>query len=219
MAEMQKHALNILQNMFIHESEYFFVIDKYGNNIMNGQDLFPKNTNILSLKDMDGKELVKELIKSSESMKPYFVSYKLRNPVINKIEQKFSYVKKVEGSDWIVGSGFYYNEYNQKLEEKTLVLQAMYKKQYKTILAVSFLLIILSIFVSYFLSMALKKRFTLYSKAIKDKNNEKIGHLTISAGLVTYKADEDKDELIKRVDLALYNAKNNGRNTIILGDD
>ncbi|MBU0632663.1 cache domain-containing protein [bacterium] len=361
MEEMQKHALDILQNMFLHQSEYFFVIDKYGNNIMNGQNLFPKNTNVLALKDVDGKELIKELIKSSNSIKPYFVSYKLRNPVTNKIEEKFSYVKKVEGSDWIVGSGFYYNEYNKKLEEKVLVLQEMYKKQYKTILTFSFFLIVLSLFASYYLSIALKKRFMLYSKEIRDKNNElmnlnasleqivlqrteelnqayedmkeiaikdsltqvynryyfndallseihrsdrynltfslcmfdldhfkevndtyghdvgdmvlksiaevvkkylrksdvfarvggeefmiimpkttirtsskiinriligveehifeKIEHLTISAGLVTYKAKEDKDELIKRVDLALYNAKKNGRNTIVLGDD
>ncbi|WP_345991491.1 cache domain-containing protein [Sulfurimonas sp. HSL-1716] len=193
MAQMHEHSLNTLRNMFLNHSKYFFVIDKYGNNIMNGQDLFPKNTNILSLKDTDGKEFVKELIKSSDSKESYFVSYKLKNPLTGKVEEKFSYVKKVLGTDWIVGSGFYYNFFNDRLQKKAASLQEMYKKQYLRILFFSFVLIVLSLFVSYLISVSLKKRLTEYSKEIKEKNNE-LTNLNISLEKIV---DERTQELHK----------------------
>jgi len=41
-----------------------------------------------------------------------------------------------------------------------------------------------------------------------------IGKITVSLGLVTYRNDESFAEIIKRVDTALYKAKNNGRNNL-----
>ena len=172
MSQMKEHALKTLRNMSINESEYFFVIDENGNNIMNGQGLFPRNENVLSLKDEDGKEFIKELIKSAKSKDPYFVSYKLKNPLTGQVEEKFSYVKKVPGSDWIVGNGFYYNAFNDKLQEKAESLTKMYKKQYVRIMIFSLVLIVLSLLVSYLISIALKNRLLKYSKEIKQKNSE-----------------------------------------------
>ena len=172
MSQMKEHALKTLRNMSVNESEYFFVIDENGNNIMNGQDLFPRNENLLSLKDADGKEFVKELIKSAKSKAPYFVSYKLKNPITGKVEEKFSYVKKVPGSDWIVGNGFYYKAFNDELQKKIESLNEMYKKQYTRIMIFSLVLIVLSLFVSYLISIALKNRLLNYSKEIKQKNSE-----------------------------------------------
>ena len=45
---------------------------------------------------------------------------------------------------------------------------------------------------------------------------DKVGHITISFGLVSYKEKESKEELLKRVDIALYNAKDSGRNRVIV---
>jgi len=41
-----------------------------------------------------------------------------------------------------------------------------------------------------------------------------IGKITVSLGLVTYRDDESFAEIVNRVDMALYKAKNNGRNNL-----
>lgn len=168
--ELENSALEILKNIFINESDYFFALDDNGNNIMSGQNLIKYDTNILSLKDIDGKEIAKELIKSANSDTPYFVPYKIRNPQTNKVDQKYSYVRKVPNSSLIVGSGFYQHELNEKIEIKQLELKELYSKAYNQILFLSFIIMIISLVVSYYISLKLKERIMEYSKALKEKN-------------------------------------------------
>lgn len=191
MAELENSALDILKNTFINESDYFFVIDEDGNNIMNGQNLFKEGANILSLKDVDGKEVVKELIKSANSDEPYFVSYKLKNPKTGMIDQKYSYVRKVPQSNWIVGSGFYDFELHNQIESKRLELKGVYIKEYTKILFLSFFMMLLSLFVSYDISKRLKEKLLEYSKELTEKNDELI---TLNSSL-EYLVEERTAEL------------------------
>jgi diguanylate cyclase (GGDEF)-like protein len=46
---------------------------------------------------------------------------------------------------------------------------------------------------------------------------KKVLPITMSFGVVEYRSGEDKDELFKRVDNALYEAKENGRNRVVAG--
>jgi diguanylate cyclase (GGDEF)-like protein len=50
---------------------------------------------------------------------------------------------------------------------------------------------------------------------IEEYNFETIGKATVSLGLVDYRENESFVEILKRVDTALYKAKNNGRNILI----
>lgn len=59
------------------------------------------------------------------------------------------------------------------------------------------------------LSLAEKLRKAIDTHAFKDGI-----HVSISIGLTLFKGGETKQELVKRVDKALYSAKNSGRNTV-----
>ncbi|HIP20193.1 MAG TPA: diguanylate cyclase [Sulfurimonas sp.] len=45
---------------------------------------------------------------------------------------------------------------------------------------------------------------------------KKVGRITVSIGISLYRKDEDKEKLLKRIDLALYKAKEEGRNQVVL---
>ena len=49
---------------------------------------------------------------------------------------------------------------------------------------------------------------------VADHRFEKAGRVTLSFGVTAYTRPEDVEETIKRVDEALYAAKNNGRNRV-----
>ena len=51
-------------------------------------------------------------------------------------------------------------------------------------------------------------------EVINRATGKKIAKITFSAGVAEYRGNEDVEELVSRVDQALYNAKNSGRNRI-----
>lgn len=54
-------------------------------------------------------------------------------------------------------------------------------------------------------------------KAVDENNFSVIEHATISVGVVTSLGNEDGSEMFKRVDVALYEAKEQGRNRVCIG--
>lgn len=62
-------------------------------------------TSLLNLKDVDGKEFIKEMIEVAKTKGEGWVEYQWKNPQTNKIQPKASYIKRV--GDVFVGGGVY----------------------------------------------------------------------------------------------------------------
>jgi len=58
---------------------------------------------------------------------------------------------------------------------------------------------------------------TTLKKAISDYDFEKVGRVTASFGLTQVAVGDDTEDIIKRADLALYSAKESGRNKVVCG--
>lgn len=170
--EMKKSTLDILNNSISSDSEYFFIIDKAGKVIAPEKNSNLLGKNILSLKDVDGKEFVKELMNSVNSNHPHWITYKWNNPISQKIDIKHSYVKKVPNSNWLIGSGFYMEQYNKKIALKKAELEKANQKQLGNMLLLSCIILFFSFIISYFISKMIQKRFIKYAEMIEVKNNE-----------------------------------------------
>lgn len=84
---------------------YVFVI-----NFQGAWDCYPPKpagvgTNLIDLKDVDGKELVKEMIDVAKTKGEGWVEYHWKNPATNKIQPKATYLQRV--GDGFVASGVY----------------------------------------------------------------------------------------------------------------
>jgi len=170
--EIEKNTLDIINNSAVGASEYFFVIDQDGNFVLAGKNRDLIGKNVLQLRDSDGKYLIKDIIKNAEFKDSSWVSYKWKNPENGRIEQKYSYAKRVPNSNWIIGSGFYMEEVNRKIADKKIELAQINQKQLKNILEMSGLILFISLIGSYVISSSIRRRFLNYSKTIETKNKE-----------------------------------------------
>ena len=84
---------------------YIFVIDTKGITMAHGGNAKLVGKDMSELKDADGKFFMKEIIKTATDKGKGWVDYKWTNPVTKKVEDKTTYVEKVDG--YVFGCGVY----------------------------------------------------------------------------------------------------------------
>jgi signal transduction histidine kinase len=86
---------------------YIFVYDFEGNNIAHGANPKMVGKNLLELKDVDGKELIKDQIKLVKANGAgWYGPYRFTNPVTNKIESKKSYCMRGAGDTYACAGAY-----------------------------------------------------------------------------------------------------------------
>jgi cytochrome c len=85
---------------------YPFFYDLNGLNVAHGARPALVGKNLISLKDQDGKYLIKEMIAIAKGPGSAWIDYKWPHPFTSKIEGKSSYIEKM--GDYFVGVGVYH---------------------------------------------------------------------------------------------------------------
>ena len=100
--------INNTKGKFVDEEYYIFVLDMDGVCLARGDGNAKRiGKNLIEEQDPNGKFYIKEMIKILKTTGWGWVDYKRTNPTVKKIENKSSYVKKVEGENFFFGCGFY----------------------------------------------------------------------------------------------------------------
>ena len=84
---------------------YPFIYDFAGVNVAHGARPALIGKSLISLKDQEGKFLVRDMLDIAKTQGKGWYDYKWPNPLNNKIEDKSSYVEKM--GDYWVGVGVY----------------------------------------------------------------------------------------------------------------
>jgi signal transduction histidine kinase len=86
---------------------YIFVYDFDGKNIAHGANPKMVGKNLLELKDVDGRELIKDQIKLVKAKGAgWYGPYRFTNPVTNKIETKKSYCMRAAGDTYACAGAY-----------------------------------------------------------------------------------------------------------------
>lgn len=100
-------AFNDPSGEFRTKDLYLFGYSPDGKRIIHGAFKHLIGRDITGDRDPDGKYYAKEMLEVGMTKGSGWVDYKYVNPATKKIEQKSSYVMKVD--DLVLGSGFYKN--------------------------------------------------------------------------------------------------------------
>lgn len=98
-----------------HNGElYPFVYDYDGVSVAHGARPALVGKNLISLKDQDGKYLIREIVQIARKDGSGWIDYKWPNPLDNRIEDKTSYVEAM-GGKYVVGVGVYRSKASSQL--------------------------------------------------------------------------------------------------------
>lgn len=95
------------KGQFVDRDLYIFVYGMDGTNLAIGNGNASKmvGKNLIEMRDADGRYIIKGFVELLNAKGKGWYDYKWPNPVTKAVEQKSSYVEKVD--DMIVGAGIY----------------------------------------------------------------------------------------------------------------
>lgn len=136
--QIQKDVINAIDKLKTNQNpnEYIFIYDFEGNVIQSSIKKENIGKNFYHIVDVNGKEVIKELINSSKKENGGYVEYVWYKPQINKETNKISYAKAYKNWNWTIGKGVYLDEidklvrikedeYNQKISNYTLQITSL----------------------------------------------------------------------------------------------
>ena len=90
---------------YVDRDLYLAVYDMQGKCMAHGQNSKQVAKSLMTVKDPDGKEFVRERVTLAQAQKSFWQEYKFTNPVTKAIQSKLAYCERVD--DLIVCGGIY----------------------------------------------------------------------------------------------------------------
>lgn len=117
----EREAAEILRKMTFGEDNYFFVYNGEGTNIVHPRLTYLVGKNWIGLKDKNGQYVIADLIKGAKGGGEFY-SYIWQKPSTKEYVPKLAYSTYFSRWDWMLGTGIYLDDVNQKM---TLVRQQL----------------------------------------------------------------------------------------------
>lgn len=105
-AESAYAAFSDPKGAFVDRDLYLFVFDMSGKTLAHGANPKLLGKNLIDMKDIDGKPLIKDFLELANAKGKGWVDYKWPHPVTKEYLPKSSYIEKID-KDTIIGCGVY----------------------------------------------------------------------------------------------------------------
>ena len=113
---MQKEVLKSIEEMKYGKEGYFWINDINTKMIMHATKPELNNKDLSNIVDAKGKYFFKEMVKVAKSEKKHgLVKYHWKTPKKVKPREKFSYVSHFEPWGWVIGTGAYVDNIEEKI--------------------------------------------------------------------------------------------------------
>ena len=172
----KERILSYISSIRYGDNGYIFVIDDKGTYLSHIEKSYI-GKNRLELKDTNGFMITKEILNLANSGKNGYLQYVgTIKPQTKQPSQKITYVKDFKDWNWVIASGFYTDELEKQILDKQNELKEKYFKNIVNLLLVSLLLTIVFLFISFYISKKLERRFYKYKQTVSNqikKNREK----------------------------------------------
>nr|WP_321268358.1 cache domain-containing protein [uncultured Sulfurimonas sp.] len=162
--------IDVIENVDTVGDHYIIMMNTDGNALISKSQPDLVGKNLFDIPTL--KQAMIELFDTLKTKNSATVTYDIINPKTNKIDKKHTYFTKVPNSEWIIGSGFYISNIEDKVTKKKLDIYDIFLLKSKNILYIAFIVMIISLIISYLISRKLKESFYNYENNIESQKHE-----------------------------------------------
>ncbi|MEA3288636.1 MAG: cache domain-containing protein [Campylobacterota bacterium] len=189
---LKKEAINAISTMRYGKSGYFWINDTTPKMIMHPIKPSLNGKDLSGVKDPNGVYLFNDMVKVSNEKGGGLVKYSWPKPGKDKPQLKFSYVKKFDKWNWIVGTGAYVDD----IEDKIVLMEQETKDRITSTIITFFIsslviTIILMILVTFIINSTIIKPLEKFEHGI----NSFFRYINKETNNVEHLDDSNNDEL------------------------
>ena len=175
--DVKKEVLEYISRISQNEKDYFFILNydkKTFYHVIKELIGLPAQ-NITNVETKKAFDDMVSIAKSGEG----FLTYNHKYGNNNEFSTKTSYIKGLDNWQWVIGKGFYQDDIQQLLIEKEKQLDKDYQRKIFNIFGIVFILTIILLIASMYISKILERKFKKYKNEIDThiKENTKQHHI------------------------------------------
>lgn len=198
---MDKAKENILNSIKtdrygFQDMGYFWVLTPDYKNVFHPSESFAK-ADLKNLKEGGGRYLLRDVISIATENGAGFLTYLWPEPGSKEFVEKVAYVEYVPDWNWIIGTGFYFNNYKEIADLEREVIEVTTKDDLYSNLILISILFVSTILVSIYVAKKLGKVEAEQSKVLNDLQQYKrvmdessVVSITDPMGHITYVNDK-----------------------------
>ena len=175
--QLEKELINLIKVIKYQDDGYIFIINEEN-------DFLLTKSSLSNFKDVDKRSMFKEnfyKFKKSNKKTSYIeYIYKENNLKYHKI----AYLKKIPNLNWIIATGFDYDDLNSFIFKKQKELEKKHKEVTNIILLTSFAVTLLFLFFSLFISRLIENMFYEYKQKLLEKETLKFERIMEELNLI-----------------------------------
>ncbi|WP_411679231.1 methyl-accepting chemotaxis protein [Clostridium thailandense] len=175
--EAKEEAKNAIKNLRYNKEGYFWIDDMNGILVAHPIQPGQEGTNRINIKDPNGVELIKEIIKAAgDNKNSGYTDFMWPKPLengTNKLSPKRAYSQLFKPWNWIISTGNYVDDINLLVSSKEIELNKNLKRNIVATIAFMAILLLVIVLISMTLSKKISDPIIKIVKAFeKDENGQ-----------------------------------------------
>lgn len=151
--------------IWVHNTDYYLLAHPFRKDSIGTFDI--------DLKDAMGTKITKNFIDETlKNPNGVFIEYYWQKPKDVHFSNKMGFFRLYEKFNWVLGAGLYIDEIQNSIYKNKKLLEQRMNKYIKSVITISFFIVILIGILSYFISKRVTKVFSNYQNSVNKKELE-----------------------------------------------
>jgi PAS domain S-box-containing protein len=172
----QDRVIEYIKNVKFGADGYIFINTMNGFAVVIDSDKYKPGDFVLNITDPNGVKVIEEEIKAAQKENGDFIYYTWVKPNSKKLAPKVSFIKGIPEWNWLIGSGVYLDQIDEKIAENRQILYKRLRNQLLLRTAIILIVIIVLLFVTRRISGRIENNISLFLDNLKKAvfENEKL---------------------------------------------
>ena len=167
--EIQKKALEYINLIRFGKAGYIFVVTYDGVYLAHARENYWGKHYLENNDTKNIGKVIEDITLIAKSGEGYYSYIQNKKPDKNEPTHKISFIKGLSKWNWLIGTGFYEDDALSRIEDRKRKIDEKYEAYIKNILIISFIVMVVLLIISKYVSNFLEEKFRQYKQELSKK--------------------------------------------------